>query len=40
MEKQLYHLQNVIIFQYILLEKLFIRSNCRGLHFVALFSIV
>ena len=28
MEKQLHHLQNVIIFLYMLLEKSFIRSNC------------
>ena len=40
MEKQLHHLQNVIIFLYMLLEKSFIRSNCGELHFVALFSII
>ena len=39
-EKQLHHLQNVIIFLYMLLEKSFIRSNCGELHFVALFSII
>lgn len=40
MEKQSHHLQNGIIFLYMLSEKSFIRSKCGGLHFVALFSII